>query len=103
MSVLSMFGVEPMHSPKASRIRSSVELSQRSPNRVHPMPTTATLSVIPRLAIVLRSGVQRLRIPEVIVHAARGEQPTEGEGDSRPDTQPLRFGVGDLDGAPAAG
>ena len=59
MSLLVMFGVASMHSPNASRIRSSVELSQRSPKRVQPMPTTATLSVIPRLAIVLRFRLSR--------------------------------------------
>src|SRR5450631_2137568 len=98
MSALAMVGVEPMHSEKASRIKSSVELFHRSPNRVHPMPTTATLSVMPRLAIVLRSGVQEVRLPEVVVHAAGGEQAAEGERDPGTDAQPFGFSVGDLDG-----
>src|ERR1700728_1028692 len=101
MSFLAMFSVESMHSENASRIRSSVEVSQRSPNLVHPMPTTATLSVIPWLAIVLRSGIQKMRLPEVVVHATGSEQAAECERDPCSDAQPFGFGVGDLDGAPA--
>jgi hypothetical protein len=85
MSPLETFGVESMHSANASRIRSSVELSYRSPNRLHPMPTTATLSVIPWLAMVLRSSVQKMRLPEVVVHAAGSEQAAEGETHSGAD------------------
>src|SRR3954451_21074289 len=99
MSAFAMWGVEPRHSTKASRIRSSVELSQRSPNLVQPMPTTATRSAIPRLAILLRSGVHQMGLPEVVVDAARGEQPAKGEGNPGAHPQPLGFGVGDLDGA----
>src|ERR1700690_3885282 len=58
-------------SSKASTIRSSASLSQRSPNFEQPMPRIATLSLIP-LAILslLRAGGSGCRFPEIFGEAA---------------------------------
>src|SRR5678816_1053446 len=56
------------HSANASTIRSSGPLSQRSPKREQPMPTIATLSLMPRATSV----PHRRRLPEIAAEAAHG-------------------------------
>ena len=54
--------------------------------RVQLMPTIATLSLMPRLAILISSASPRDRacLPEVVVDAARGRHPAEGHLDPVP-------------------
>src|SRR4051812_34034362 len=61
----------------ASTSRSSALLPQCSPNGVQPIPTTATRSRMPLLAIGRLLAGQRPGLPEVVVHAPGGEQPAE--------------------------
>src|SRR2546423_4402216 len=85
---------------EASTMRSSAPLSKRSPNWVHPMPTMATRSLMPLLAIAApqyRSG-----LPEVVVDAVGGEQTAERHLHSSADRQVVDLGVGELDGHPTA-
>src|SRR5207248_11448810 len=77
-------------------MRSSAPLSKRSPNWVQPMPTMATRSLMPLLAIAApqyRSG-----LPEVVVDAVGGEQTAERHLHSSADRQVVDLGVGELDG-----
>src|SRR5437763_10307978 len=85
----------------ASTMRSSAPLSKRSPNWVHPMPTMATRSLIPLLAI----GAPQYGscLPEIVVDAVGGEQTAERHLDAVTHRQVLDLGVGELDRqAPAA-
>src|SRR5205823_5202571 len=64
----------------ASTSRSSGPLSQCSPNGVQPMPTIATRSLMPLLAIVApldRPSAPRTGLPEIVVDALRGEESPE--------------------------
>src|SRR4051812_44592331 len=61
----------------ASTRRSSGPLSQCSPKGVQPIPTMATRSRIPLLAIRSDLRSDRLGFPEVVVDALGGEQPPE--------------------------
>src|SRR6476619_7181536 len=54
------------HSANASTIRSSGPLCQRSPKREQPMPTIATLSLMPRAM----SGPHRCGLPEIAPEAS---------------------------------
>src|SRR5919197_2366583 len=81
--------------------RSSIERSQCSPNGVHPIPTIATRSRIPLLAIVLASCGPCL--PEVVVDAAGGVHPAERHLDAGADVDVAGAAVGQLAAeAPAA-
>src|ERR1700758_3909883 len=88
-------GSDSRHSAVASSSRSSTELSHRSPNRVQPIATTATLSAMPWLVI-------EACLPEVVVDRAGGEQPSECEVHPRAHRETVWFSVGDLEGAAAA-
>src|SRR5262245_18261904 len=94
-------------SPAASTSRSSALLSQCSAKGVQPMPTIATLSLMPLLAMPVslpaRWLAPRPRLPEVIVHPPAGVEPPEGHLELVPDRHPGRLHVRELaDEAPAA-
>src|SRR5437763_15316412 len=80
----------------ASTIRSSAPLSKRSPNWVHPMPTMATRSLIPLLAIA--APQYGSCFPEVIVDAVGREQASERHLHSVTHGELLQLGVGELEG-----
>src|SRR5207302_8902383 len=85
---------------EASTMRSSAPLSKRSPNWVHPMPTMATRSLMPLLAIAAPQYWSGL--PEIVVNAVGGEQPAERHLHPIAHGEVLHDGVGQLDGqAPA--
>src|SRR6185503_2448949 len=83
----------------ASTRRSSGPLSQCSPNGVQPMPTIATRSLIPLLAMVSPSA-PRTGLPEVVVYTLRREQATEGHLQVVADRDLLRIDVGQVAGEP---
>src|SRR5436305_7019928 len=86
---------------EASTMRSSAPLSKRSPNWVHPMPTMATRSLMPLLAIAAPQYGSGL--PEIVVDAVGGEEPAERHLHAVTHRQVLDRGVGELDRqAPAA-
>src|SRR5581483_5868418 len=82
-------------SPAASTSRSSGPLSQCSPNGVQPMPTIATRSLIPLLAMASPS-TPRTGLPKVVVDALRGEEAPERHLEVVPDRDLLRVDVGQL-------
>src|SRR5919109_1530023 len=99
---------EAYASVAASTRRSSGPLSQCSPKGVQPMPTIATRSLIPLLAIAFsllpknapaffgsllaaRSG-----LPEIVVHALCSVQPAEGHLEVVADRDLLRIHVRQL-------
>src|SRR6478672_1658503 len=73
----SKSGTDATHSLTASMSRSSIERPQCSPKRVQPIPTIATLSRIPLLAM------DRPRLPEVVVHTLRRVHPAERQLNAR--------------------
>src|SRR5947209_11490248 len=77
-------------------MRSPAPLSKRSPNWVHPMPTMATRSLIPLLAIAAPQNGSGL--PKVVVDAVGGEQPAERHLDAITHRELIDGGVGELDG-----
>src|SRR5947209_9206747 len=81
-------------------MRSSAPLTKRSPNWVHPMPTMATRSLIPLLAIAAPQYGSGL--PKIVVDAVGGEQPAERHLHPITHGELVDGGVGELDGqAPA--
>src|SRR5437762_12613882 len=81
-------------------MRSSAPLSKRSPNWVHPMPTMATRSLMPLLAIAApqyRSG-----LPEIVVDTVGGEQPPERHLHPIAHGEIVHGGIGELDGQASA-
>src|SRR5215212_4383001 len=78
--------------------RSSVDLSQCSPKGVHPMPTMATWSRIPLLAMSVApfGRAQRPRFPEVVVDALGGVEAAERHLDPTADGDRARIDVGEL-------
>src|SRR3954471_2377672 len=90
----------------ASSARSSTPLSQCSLNGVQPIPTMATRSLMPWLAMsgLLRLGLgggrgsDRAALPEVVVDAVGREQPAEGHLDAVADAHRRGVDVGQLDG-----
>src|SRR3989442_527878 len=79
-----------------STSRSLAPLSQCSPNGVQPIPTIATRSRMPLLAM------QWSRFPEVVVDAAGGDDAAEGHGHAVADLDGLGIDVGHLGLEPAA-
>src|SRR2546426_4072170 len=84
----------------ASTRRSSGPLSQCSPNGVQPMPTIATRSLIPLLAMIPPSAPWT-GLPEVVVHTLRGEQAPERHLQVIADRDPRGFDVGQFAGETA--
>src|SRR4051812_41188998 len=78
-------------------MRSSAPLSKRSPNWVHPMPTMATRSLIPLLAIAAAPQYGSC-LPEIVVDAVGSEQTAERHLHAVTHRQVLDLGVGELDG-----
>src|SRR5258705_9101590 len=113
---------EATASVAASTSRSPTLLSQRSPNCVQPIPTIATRSRIPLLAMISsfegqgpatedpdtplksrapgRSSARPLRcrsgLPEIVVHAVGGVELAERHLDPIADLDGLRIDVGHL-------
>src|SRR2546423_11391978 len=83
---------------EASTMRSSAPLSKRSPNWVHPIPTMATRSLMPLLAIAAPQYGSCL--PEVVVNAVGGEETPERHLHPIAHGEILHPGVGELDGEP---
>src|SRR4051794_28560421 len=81
----------------ASISRSSRPRSQCSTKRVHPMPTIATRSLIPWLAIS-----QQPPFPEVVRDAVGGEQPAERHLHAHADRHFAFVDVGELHRQPSA-
>src|SRR2546422_2738040 len=92
----SSMPAEVSASPVASTSRSLAPLSQCSPNGVQPIPTIATRSRMPLLAM------QWSRFPEVVVDAAGGDDAAEGHGHAVADLDGLGIDVGHLGLEPAA-
>src|SRR5262245_57972773 len=89
----------------ASTRRSSEPLSQCSPNFVQPMPTIATRSLMPLLAMSFAPSLSalRARLPEVVVDAVRGLHAAERHLDLVADLHLVGLAVGHLaEEAPAA-
>src|ERR1051326_355161 len=84
-----------------SMTRSSVLLSQCSPNGVHPIPTMATRSRMPREAMALRSS-DRAGLPRVIVDPVDGRDAPEGHLQAVADRDLFGIGVGEFAAQPAA-
>src|SRR5258706_698479 len=78
--------------------RSSVERFQCSPKVVHPIPTMATWSRIPRdaMSTLLVVRTDGPCFPEVIMHAVLCIQPAEGHLDAIADGDGVRVDVGEL-------
>src|SRR3954462_4336664 len=80
-----------------SMSRSSVDLSQCSPNGVHPIPTIATRSLIPcdAMSSPLSLAPDRAGLPEVVVDPLRRRHPAERELDPLSDRDRVRVDVGE--------
>src|SRR5687768_18117974 len=88
----------------ASTSRSSGPLSQCSPKGVHPMPTIATRSLMPLLAIefsLASRSALRPRLPEVVMDTVRGEEAAERHLDLVADRDLVRLAVRHLPHQPA--
>src|SRR5947207_14969968 len=81
----------------ASTRRSSGPLSQCSPKGVQPMPTIATRSLIPLLAMTISfSSAPWARLPKVIVHSLRRKEAPEGHLQVVPDRHLRGIDVGQV-------
>src|SRR4030042_1714405 len=88
-------------------MRSSTPLSQRSPNLVHPMPTMATLSLIPSMVFPPKGKsnflvYNGLSLPEIIVDAATEKHLAEGHFQKHADLHFIDIAVGKLTNHSAA-
>src|SRR5690349_9161275 len=93
-------------SSDASMSKSSVPLFQCSPNGVQPMPTIATLSLMPCELMVevpfAALVADRPGLPEVIVDLVGGEEAPERHLHSVTDLECVSVGVGEFDGKTTA-